>query len=127
MSLHPQGDPKFDQVANIILALSSHGRVAYTSYWTKTLARTILEWPEKKLTITDLHDETSIAVDDLNNTLSAMGVLEQKKKGFAINKRRAQAWAQINNINFSNPIDPDAFVQKTDDEDAKGTEEDESE
>lgn len=96
------------------------------SYWSKTLARTIIEWPEKKLTINDLHDETSITVDDIHNTLHSMGVLERNKKGYVINKKRVQAWADTSNVNLENPVDPEAFVQKTDDEE-DDEEEDEEE
>ncbi|KAF1973294.1 hypothetical protein BU23DRAFT_554281 [Bimuria novae-zelandiae CBS 107.79] len=105
--------------------LSSHGRAAYMAYWSKTLARTIIEWPEKKLTITDLHEATSITVDDIHHTLNAMGVLERKKKGHVINKRRVQAWAETNNVRLENPIDADAFVQETNDEEEEEEEEEE--
>ena len=125
MSNYPRTSTAVEKsTINIDAALSSHGRAAYAAYWSKTLARIILEWPEKKLTIDDLHAETSITVDDINNTLNAMGVLERRKKGHVINKRRVQAWAQISNVELSNPIDPEAFVQESDDEDGGVTEED---
>jgi hypothetical protein len=114
-----------NQTTNILVALSSHGRAAYTAYWSKTLARTIVEWPEKKLSINDLHEETSITTDDIHNTLNAMGVLERKKKGHVINKKRVQAWAEISKVNLANPILPDAFVHETDDEDEEEEEDDE--
>ena len=116
-----------NQTTNILVALSSHGRAAYTAYWSKTLARTIVEWPEKKLSINDLHEETSITTDDIHNTLNAMGVLERKKKGHVINKKRVQAWAEISKVNLANPILPDAFVHETDDEDEEEEEEEDDE
>lgn len=86
------------------------------AYWSKTLARTIVEWPEKKVTIKDLHEETSITAEDIYNTLNAMGVLESKKKGHVINKRRVQVWAEMSNVKLADPIDPEAFEHETDDE-----------
>ena len=95
------------------------------AYWSKTLARTIVEWPEKKVTIQDLHEETSITAEDIYNTLNTMGVLEKKKKGHVINTRKVQAWAEMGKVQLADPIDPEAFEHETDEEEEEDEEDSE--
>jgi len=100
-----------------MIALSDLGRIAYTHYWSQTLARTILNTPSKKtVTVHDLREKTYIVPEDIIATLQAMDVLEQRKKGGAeavINKARVRAWAERNKVNVKTcPVDPDAFVTR---------------
>ncbi|KAF1949301.1 hypothetical protein CC80DRAFT_497616 [Byssothecium circinans] len=94
--------------------LSDLGRLAYTHYWSQTLARTILMIPAKRIfTIAHLRDETYITVDDIISTLESMGVLEQKKRGGAeamVNKSKVRAWAERNKVDLKSPINLEAFV-----------------
>ncbi|KAK1918971.1 hypothetical protein P3342_001101 [Pyrenophora teres f. teres] len=95
--------------------LSDLGRIAYTHYWSQTLARTILNSPSKKIiTIHDLRDKTYIVPEDIIATLQAMDVLEQRKKGGAdavINKARVRMWAESNGVDVKRgPVDTEAFV-----------------
>ncbi|PVH96363.1 hypothetical protein DM02DRAFT_617271 [Periconia macrospinosa] len=111
--------------------LSDLGRLAYTHYWSQTLARTILAVPSKQtLSIMDLRDETYIAVEDIINTLQEMDVLEHKKRGGAqalINKSKVRLWAERNKANLKNPIDPEAFVVETESEEEDEDEDEDEE
>ncbi len=96
-------------------ALSDLGRLAYTHYWSATLARTLLTHPSKKtLTVLDLREETYIVPDDIIATLQTMDVLDHKKKGGAevvINKAKVKAWAEKHRVDLKSwPVDPDAFT-----------------
>ncbi|CAI6334635.1 unnamed protein product [Periconia digitata] len=111
--------------------LSDLGRLAYIHYWSQTLARTILAVPAKRtLSVADLRDETYIAVDDIISTLQSMDVLEHRKKGGAqalINKAKVRIWAETYKVDLKNPVDPDAFVIETSEEEEDGEEGDEEE
>ncbi|PSN64222.1 hypothetical protein BS50DRAFT_575666 [Corynespora cassiicola Philippines] len=93
--------------------LSDLGRLAYTHYWSQTLARVILSSPSRKsITVDDLRNETFIVPEDIIATLQAMGVLEDRKRGGAdavINKVRVRAWVDAHKIKLINPIDPEGF------------------
>ncbi|KAF2635809.1 hypothetical protein P280DRAFT_410882 [Massarina eburnea CBS 473.64] len=95
--------------------LSDLGRLAYTHYWSQTLARTILAIPSKRtFSIADLRDETYITVDDIVSTLENMDVLETKKRGGAgavVNKAKVREWAERNRVDLRSPIDEKAFVR----------------
>jgi histone acetyltransferase HTATIP len=90
-------------------------------YWSQTLARTILDCPSKKnLTVAYLRDETYITPEDIISTLQAMDVLEHKKKGGAeavINKASVRAWVEKNKCDLKNPIDPEAFLVESGEDD----------
>lgn len=107
-------------LTTLYTALSDLGRLAYMHYWSQTLARTILEFPSKKtLQLTDIRDETYIAVEDIIVTLQAMDVLEQKKRGGAeavINKAKVKAWVERNRLDLRNPVDPEAFIVEASEE-----------
>ncbi|KAL1597254.1 SAS complex subunit [Paraconiothyrium brasiliense] len=107
--------------------LSTHGYAAYMHYWSQTLARTVVQWPEKQLTVGELHEETAIAVDDIHNTLNAMGVLERRKKGVVVNRARVRAWAEVSGVGLESPIDEEAFVVRSDDEDDEEEDEEDEE
>ncbi|KAF1848313.1 histone acetyltransferase MYST2 [Cucurbitaria berberidis CBS 394.84] len=97
--------------------LSDLGRLAYTHYWSATLARTILSCPSKKiLTVLDLRDKTYIVPEDIIATLQAMDVLDHRKRGSAeavINKAKVRAWAESNKVDLKGrPVDPEAFVMR---------------
>ena len=96
-------------------ALSDLGRLAYTHYWSATLARTLLAHPSKKtLSVVDLRDFTYIVPEDIIATLQAMEVLDHKKRGGAdavINKAKVKIWAEKHEIDLKTwPVDPEAFV-----------------
>lgn len=105
--------------------------MAYTHYWSQTLARTILEAPAKHtLSIAELRDKTYIAADDIIGTLQMMDVLEHKKRGGAqalINKSKVRTWAEKNKVNLKNPIDPEAFILESSEEDEDEEDEEEEE
>ncbi|OAG03661.1 acyl-CoA N-acyltransferase [Paraphaeosphaeria sporulosa] len=103
--------------------LSAHGYAAYVHYWSQTLARSILQWSGKTLTVAELHEETGIAVDDVQNTLGAMGVLERRKKGWVVNRGRVRAWVEVVGGRVESPVDEEAFVVRDD----EGTEEENEE
>lgn len=107
--------------------LSAHGYAAYVHYWSQTLARSILQWEGKTLTVAELHDETGIAVDDVQNTLNAMGVLERRKRGWVVNRARVRAWVEIGGGRVESPIDEEAFVVREDEETEEEEEEDSEE
>ncbi|KAJ4346526.1 SAS complex subunit [Didymosphaeria variabile] len=107
--------------------LSSHGYAAYMHYWSQTLARTVVQWPDRQLTVEELHEETAIAVDDIHNTLSAMGVLERRKKGVVVNRARVRAWAEVSGVGLESPIDEEAFVVRSDDEEDEDEEDEDEE
>jgi hypothetical protein len=61
--------------------------------------------------------------------LEKMNVLEHKKRGGAdavINKAKVRAWVESHNVNLTNPVDADAFVNREElddvDEDEEGDE-----
>lgn len=116
--------------ANTSTALSDLGRLAYTHYWSRTLARTILAIPSKRIiTIADLRDETYITADDIIVTLQGMDVLEHKKKGGAqavVNKASVRAWAEKGNVDLREIIDEEAFIRE-DSESEEGDEDEEME
>lgn len=113
MELHGIGNGITDSQA----ALSDLGRIAYTHYWSQTLARTILAYPSKRtLTVQDLGERTYIVPEDIIATLQVMHVLEPRKRGGAevvINKAKVRTWAESGKVDVkSNPVDPDAFVPR---------------
>ncbi|KAL6707835.1 SAS complex subunit [Coniothyrium glycines] len=108
--------------------LSDLGRIAYTHYWSATLARAILALPAKKtLSVNDLVEATYIVADDTIATLKAMDVLEQKQRGGAkavINKAKVKAWAEKWRVDLKQgPVDPEAFVLRERTRSGSGSEE----
>lgn len=112
-------------------ALSDLGRLAYTHYWSRTLARTILAIPSKRaITIADIRDETYITADDIIVTLQDMGVLEHRKRGGAdavVNKASVRAWAEKGNVDLREIVDSEAFVVASSEEESEEDEADEDE
>ncbi|KAL5441502.1 hypothetical protein PMIN05_004435 [Paraphaeosphaeria minitans] len=90
--------------------LSAHGYAAYVQYWSRTLARSILRWRGKALTVAELHAQTGIAADDVQNTLGAMGLLERRKRAWVVNRGRARAWVELGGGRVESPVDEEAFV-----------------
>jgi len=111
-------------------ALSELGRRAYEHYWSQTIARTILQVPDKKIiTVLDLRKETYIVPDDIITTLQKMQVLDQKTKGedSVINKAKVRAWVEANKVNLTPPVDKDGFVEMSIEEEEEEDENDEEE
>jgi hypothetical protein len=110
-------------------ALSDLGRLAYTHYWSRTLACAMLAIPSKRtFTIADLRDETYITVDDIIATLQSMDVLERRKKAGAdavVNKASVRAWAERGNVDLREIVDVNAFVSLQSGESDEGEEEEE--
>jgi hypothetical protein len=117
--------------SNAAAALSDLGRLAYTHYWSCTLARAILAMPSKRtITIADLRDETYITVDDIIVTLQDMGVLEHRKRGGAdavVNKVSVRAWAERGNVDLREIVDSEAFMVASSEEESEGDDDEEDE
>ncbi|KAF2807893.1 histone acetyltransferase, MYST family [Mytilinidion resinicola] len=100
--------------------LSELGKRGYQSYWSHTIARTLLSAPQKKtLTVTDIRDQTYIVQEDIIATLQAMQVLDRKKRGGAeavINKAKVRAWATENKVDLNPPVDVEGFVEMEEEE-----------
>ncbi|KAF2687802.1 hypothetical protein K458DRAFT_294644 [Lentithecium fluviatile CBS 122367] len=109
--------------------LSDLGRLAYTHYWSRTLARTILAIPPKStITIADLRDETYITVEDIIVTLQGMHVIEHKKRAGAdtvVNKASVRAWAERGKVDLKDIIDTEAFIIEASEEESEEGDEDE--
>ena len=97
------------------LALSDLGRTGYLSFWSTTIARTILAAPARKsLTIKQISEKTFILQDDIIAALKAMDVFDSKKHNdgtLVINKSRVREWATVNRLSLQSPVDSKAFIK----------------
>ena len=106
-------------------ALSELGRKGYTAFWSTTIARYLLSQPAKRhVSVREISDETYIQHEDIVSALKEMHVLEQRKKGPAVNKAKVREWAKINRVILDAPVDRDAFLLPVTSDDEEDEDED---
>lgn len=95
------------------VALSDMGQQSYNVYWSRAIARAILEHPpDRALTVQDISEQTFIIVDDVVATLKLMGILGRTRmdSSFAIGKDKVRTWLAAEGVDGPDLLDPAGFV-----------------
>lgn len=84
------------------------------SYWSAAICRTILWTVAKRITVSDIVQDTWILPEDVIATLKDMDVVESEHGGngaLAINRARVKTWGEMNKMASETTVDRNAFAE----------------
>ncbi len=96
-------------------ALSDLGKRGYLSFWSASIARSVLSLPVRKTTTVQMvSKETYILPEDIITTLKEMNVHSPTRRAdgtMILDKCKIREWASRNGLDLAPLIDPDAFSE----------------
>jgi len=100
--------------SNGVIALSELGRLGYTSYWTSTIARLLMNsQADIEYTVTEMSKLTSIHVEDVIFTLKELervGVVLRDNERIKVSKREIKTWSLKTKAVLEPKIDRDRVL-----------------
>jgi histone acetyltransferase SAS2 len=96
-----------NQIGSPEKPLSMYGHKSYLAYWTKTIARILLTYKQKVVSIKELSKESAIRPEDIEEALKSMNALQyDKNNNPLISLLKVNQWATSINLSLDPVIDP---------------------